>query len=138
MTTFEQARDDILTLFKTAWDTTTYPAVYEDTKGDRPASDTPFARPRIRHTTGGQASLSGGLGTSRFERIGFLLVAIYTPQGSGLTNAYSLAKIVADAFEGTASPNGVWFRNVRINEIGPDGDFFVTNVVVDFVYDEVK
>lgn len=136
--TFEQARDEIMTVFKTAWDTTTYPAVYEDTKAARPSSQTPFARPILRHVTGSQASLTGGLGTSRFQREGILTVQIYTPQGSGLTSGYSLVKIVADAFEGTATPGGVWFRDVRLNEIGADGDFFVINVLIDFEYDEVK
>ena len=137
--TYNQAVDDILDVFKTAWDTTTWKALYPNVGGSLPDDETdPWARVTLQHTDGGQASLTGGLGTTRWGRTGILTVQIFVPTGEGLSEARSLAKIVTDGFEGTSTTNGVWFRNARINEVGPDGDWFQTNVLIDFIYDEVK
>ncbi len=136
--TFTQANSEILTLFKAAWDATGHPALYENVKGAPPTTQIPWARVSVRHGPSGPTSLSGGLGTQRFERTGLLTVQIFIPNGEGLSTGYNLGKIVADAFEGVASPLQVWFRNVRVNEIGSDGEWFQFNVLVDFAYDEIK
>jgi hypothetical protein len=63
---------------------------------------------------------------------------VFEPPGKGLSGATDLPKVIQDAFEGVATASGVWFRDVTVNEIGPDGDFFQTNIVAFFEYDEVK
>ncbi len=63
---------------------------------------------------------------------------MFATAGEGLELAYSLAETVVSAFEGTTTERGVEFRNTRLNEIGPDGDWFQINVLADFTYDEVK
>ena len=137
--TLNQANIDILTLFKTAWDTTGFIALYENVAGEPPATPSPWARITLRHSGGGQGSLSGALGTKRWDRNGVLIVQVFVPNGEGLSQAYSLAKIVLDAYEGVSSPlRGVWFRNARINEVGPDGEWFQVNALIDFTYDEIK
>jgi len=138
--TYAQATDDILGVFKTAWDTTGWDAVYTNvaTPQKPPTGSDPWARVTLQHVTGNQASLTGGLGTARYSRAGILTIQIFTPAGEGLLEAHNLAKIITDAFEGTATANGVWFRNARVNEIGPDGDWYQVNVLIDFTYDEVK
>lgn len=141
--TYEEAVDDISAIFKTAWDTTGFPVDYENIADAEdntfpPDPSTPWARLTIRHSTGRQASLSGADGTKRYDRGGFLTVQVFVPAGEGLARAYQLGKVVTDAYEGTASTRGVWFRNARVNEIGPDGDWLQVNVLVDFNYDEVK
>lgn len=137
--TYAQAVDDILGLFKVAWDTTGYTAIYTNVAGDTPDDEEdPWARVTIQHTDGGQGSLTGGLGTTRWTRFGILTVQLFVPSGEGLSEAHTLGKLVTDAFEGVSTTNGVWFRNVRINEIGPDGEWYQVNVLVDFTYDEVK
>lgn len=136
--TYAQAVDDILGVFKTAWDTTGWIALYTNVKGDTPSGEDPWARVNLQHTGGGQASLTGGLGTTRWGREGFLTVQVFAPAGEGLSGAHTLAKIISDAFEGTSTVNGVWFRNVRVNEVGEDGDWYQVNVVIDFEYDEIK
>jgi hypothetical protein len=70
-----------------------------------------------------------------------VIVQVFAPltAGEGLTQAEALAIIARDAFEGkTAGAGQVWFRNVAINEIGPDGPWFQINVSADFLYDETK
>lgn len=135
--TYAQAVDDMLTMLKTAWDPTGHELFYDNVREQREDDTSPWAMVMVRHATGGQDTL-GAVGGRMFSRIGIMIVTINTPSGSGLSSAYSLAKVVADAFEGTSSPNGVWFRNVRINESGRDGAFYQTNVVIDFEYFESK
>ena len=139
--TFEQAYDEVLTTFKTAWDVPGHPVDYPNvtpTLTVPPAGDSsPWARVTITGLPPSARSLTG-LSTARYTRNGLLIVQIFVPLGEGLAEAYNLSKIVADAFEGVHTPRQVWFRNVRVQEIGPDGEWFQTNVLVDFTYDEVK
>lgn len=135
--TYDQATNEILTLLKTAWDTTGHQMDWENTREQRETDNSPWASVVVRHVSGQQDSL-GGLGFRSFIRFGVLIVTIRIPSGSGLSTGNTLAKVVADAYEGVSSPNGVWFRNVRINEQGRDGSNFVINVLADFEYTETK
>ena len=135
--TFEQAQDEMLTLLKAAWDPTGHKMFYEGIRDQRETDTSSWAQCAIRHAAGRQDTL-GGVGQRSFLRRGVLVVTIHTLSTSGLSEAYALSKVVVDAFEGVASPGGVWFRNVRINELGRDGTFNMTNVVVEFEYYELK
>ncbi len=135
--TYAQANDEILALLKTVWDPTGHKLFYEDVRDQRDEDQSPWAMVVVRHAAGQQDSL-GGRGRRSFLRLGVAIITIHTPSGSGLSNAYALAKVVADAYEGVSSPNGVWFRNVRVNELGRFGTFFQTNVLIDFEYTETK
>jgi len=137
--TLTEARDEIMDLFTTAW-TAGAPSValhYWDLSADTPgAGNAAWAAITARWTLGNQRGFA--IGPKRYERQGIVTVQIFTPFGSGLTEADSLAKIAHDAFEGVDTPNGVWFRNVRVNTIGHSGEWFQTNVLAEFIYDEVK
>lgn len=135
--TYAQANDEVLAQLKAVWDPTGHKLFYEDIRDQKETDMSPWATVVVRHAAGQQDSL-GGRGNRSFLRLGVLIVTINTPSGSGLSEAYALAKVVADAYEGASSPNGVWFRNVRINELGRDGTFYQTNVLVDFEYTETK
>jgi hypothetical protein len=137
--TFTGARDEVLTLFKTAWDAgaPTVPLRYWDKKSAIPGtSNDAWADIQMQWTGGEQRGF--GLGTRRYNREGIVTVKIFTPFGDGLIQADSLTKIAADAFEGVDTPNGVWFRRVRVNHVGQRGEWYQTNVLADFFYDEVK
>jgi hypothetical protein len=140
--TRKEAIDEICTVFKTAWDTTGHgDRVKYDNVGKTsvpPSGQDPWVRVVIRHGTSAQGSLAGEVGTRRFRRTGLITAQVMEVKGQGLSGATDLPKIVQDAFEGVSTPGGVWFRDVAINEIGPDGDFFLTNVVAFFEYDEIK
>ena len=135
--TYEAANDDMLAIMKAAWDATGYNLHYESVKQQRDTDNDPWAAVSIRHALGQQSSL-GGIGSRRFTRNGTIFVQIFTLIGKSLQEAYQLAKIVGDAYEGQASANGVWFRDIRVNEIGRDGTFYQMNVLIDFQYDEIK
>jgi hypothetical protein len=136
--TYAQAVDEMLALFKAAWvDTAHYGAVYEDLPGAKPTAQDTWARPVVRFADGHQGSLGDTTTGRMWTRVGSVIVQVFTPVGRGLSPARVAANIVAKAYEGVASPGGVWFRNVRLQEIGADGDFVQVNVVADFTYDEV-
>jgi hypothetical protein len=131
----QQAVDDMSAMFLAV--AGGYTIHWENVKKDRSSTQDPWFVYMVRHTIGQQDSL-GGIGSRSFLRAGQIVVAVYTPVGNGLSESYTLAKLVTDAYEGKASPNGVWFRNVRVNEIGVDGDFHQTNVIIEFQYHEQK
>lgn len=143
MTTNQEAVDDIYTKFKVAWDTVGHPVIFQDVPLDTAAQaaidtqEIPWCRVSIRHNTRVQATLNGP-GGRRFDARGIFIGEIYTPTGDGMTLARSLSRLVEQAFEGISTPNGVWFRNVRTQEIGPDGNFTHVNVIAEFQYDEVR
>lgn len=135
--TIAQARDEMLTLFKTAWDANglvgdvAVPVVYWDVPHDPPDADY-WARVTLRHFTGG----NDAIGNRLFVRTGTITVQIFTIHGEGLSNADALGKVAVDAFQGQATTGGAWFRNVRLNEVGQDGKWFQNNVLADFEYTE--
>lgn len=136
------ARDEVMTLFRTAWTASgapseTLPILFWDIAQDIPDSGA-WCRITMQHNEGEQVTLSNGSGNRRFRRFGVINVQIFTPIGDGLELNDLLTKIAEDAFEGVTSTNGIVFLNVRSNEVGPDGEWFQTNVLADFEYDEVK
>ena len=70
-----------------------------------------------------------------------MIVQIFVPLslGEGLLLDSKLAIIARDAYEGQRTVSDIWFRNVRINEVGSSSDaWFQTNVLAEFFYEELK
>lgn len=145
--TFTTARDAIQGLFWAAWQLLApaqnggaLPEVQWQGVEEEPADATaPFARVTIRHGTSRQSTF-GHTGARRFVRPGIVTVQVFSPisRGGGLTLAQNLAIIARDAFEGVGTADGIWFRNVRIQEIGLSGAWFQMNVTAEFEYDEMR
>jgi hypothetical protein len=141
------AYDEILGAFKTAWDASAgafnegnLPEVRYDGVGKQgpPDGEEPWARVTIRHVAGGQATLLGDAQVTRFTASGIITIQVFYPlKRGGLSNARSLAKVAKSAYEGKSTPSNVWFRNVRIVEVGPDGPWYNVNVLANFEYDEL-
>lgn len=134
--TIEQARDVILAVFKAAWDGTGFPATYTDVQGSPPTTETTWARVTLRHTTGAQTSLTGGLGLKRYTNKGFVWVQIFSPIGDGSVAGYAASQVVVNAFRD--ADTAVLFRNVHMSEVGNDGAFERFDVKAQFEYDEVR
>ena len=148
--TYDVARDEIQAEFNTAWVSNT-PAVTPDSlvpevfwqgaaePEEKPAK-LPWARVAIQHNVAGQGALSNAAGSRLWERFGFVTIQIFVPLelGQGLSLDAQLATIAKNAYEGKHTASSVWFRNVRINEVGEEGVWFRTDVIADFTYDEVK
>ena len=147
MTTFAEARDEIYGLFQTAllasaWSSVRviYPNVEADPLDSTPditsQQPDPWIRASVTHYSGRQTTIGGPL--QRFERRGAFRAEIYVARSRGMSQADLIAKVVSDAFEGQNTSSGIWFRNVRMDEIGPDGIWFRVDVIADFRYDEIK
>lgn len=130
----EEAEDIILGIFKTAWDPR--PAVYDDDPGNIPTGEVVWARATIRHATGRQSSLAGAIGTRRFTDEGTVFVQVFAPVGDGSTACMAAAREVQNAYRDARSR--VWFRDVRLNEVGASGAFYQINVLATFSYDDVR
>lgn len=146
--TFGSARDEILGLFHTYWTAQT-PAINDgkpvhvewpgvDSGSPPPASEA-WARIVLRHAASRQLTLAPA-GQRRFLRPGLITVQVFTPlsAGNGLSFAEKLGIIARDAFEGRSTDSGIWFRNARLQEVGPDGEWYQMNLTVEFQYDEVR
>lgn len=134
--TFEEARDEIFTLIKTAWDTTGFPIKWPGVKFDKPEPASVWAEVIFHHLAGGQQGF--GSGVNMWKRAGSMLVRVYCPMGEGFTLAYRNAKVIADAIEGNATPGGVWFRDTSIREGDEVGEYELVTVETIFHYTEVK
>lgn len=137
-----QAEDEVLTLFRTAWEAGIPSAGlalrYEDV-ADVPVATGAWARVSFRNSTGRQATLSGEVGRRLFEHTGFVVVQVFTPTGDGKVLANQLAQIAKNAFEGkTTTPGDVRLRNARIVPVGQEGSWYQTNVFADFEYEELR
>ena len=130
-----EARDAMFGVFNKTWDEI-YPVVWGTLPGTPPASETPWARVTVKHSGGGQSSLSGETGARRFKRYGILRLSLYVPAEGDQVIGYDLAQKVANAYEDARLD--VWFRNIRIREQGICGAFEQIDVLADFLYDEVR
>jgi hypothetical protein len=135
--TFIQARDDLLELIATAWATTGHTIKFPDKLFAFPNPAAPHAVVHIKHGPSKQAAL-GTSGGSRFERTGLIITQVYAPMGEGLSEPYTLAKVLADALEGKQTSRGVWFRDVEITEQDSDAVYAQVDIKAMFIYDEVK
>lgn len=137
-----QARNEMLAAFRAVWladpISASLPVLYPDTRHEPPAEGA-WARISVQHGDGRQATLSNEEGKRRWRHTGILTVQIFTPRGYGLALNDKLSAIAKRAFEGvTTTPGRVVFYRVRMREIGQDGQWFNTNVLADFEYDEVR
>lgn len=131
----DQARDEMLAVFKAAWDTTGLQATYTDIPGSVPDTEAAWARVTIQHADGGQTGF-GATEVKRFTNVGILTVQVFAPKGDGKTEAYRLAQLVLVAY--CQARGSVWYRKQRIREAGSDGAYEQINVLADFNYDDQR
>lgn len=138
------ARDEMLARVKVVTDAIPALApnvIYDDSDKQPPDGEDPpptWARVVVRHGPSSQTALSDDSGRRRYTRTGTITVQLFTPFNDGLKSADDIASQLQGAFLGVSTPHGVWFRDVRTNEVGQDGPWFQTNVLADFQYDEVR
>lgn len=147
--TVKEARNAIMAHLVDQWnaaDTTKHiPIEFENTKQGRQkgfdantSHPKPWARVTTRHATGQQTSLSDETAKKRYRFTGVLAIQIFTPSGDGGKLSDEIADVVMTFFQGKSTSNQVWFRNVRLNEVGASGPWFQANIIADFQYDQVK
>jgi len=132
--TFDEARDAMLAAFKAAWDPRV--ALYADVPGEPPTDSVVWARVKVLHAVGRQGSLTGGLGTVKYERQGILWIQVFSPVGDGNKAGYDAAQCLVNAYQ--AARGSIWYRNIRMDEMGTDGAFERFDVKADFEYTDVR
>ncbi len=139
------ARDEILAVVKAVTDTiaalgtASENVIWDDTQRTKPEGQDPpptWARVIVRHVTSELVALVSDAGARRYTKQGLLTIQLFTPS-DGLVSADAIVDQLEIAFRGADTPNGVWFRDPRSNEIGVEGPWFQTNVLIDFRYDQV-
>lgn len=148
--TLTQATDDILSMFKTAWEVpgaasdlggaTYVPAVYPRTTSNTEYDDTTEERVQVAFTNSGQGQHTGiGSGTGRYTKSGTVFFSIFTVKGLGPDRANALAQQIVNAFDGKTSGNGVVFNSTSVENVDDEKlGWDLTNVVVSFEFDEFK
>lgn len=140
--TSQQAERESVAIFKAMADLT-WPLAEQRYDGnesrDPPPSNKSWFRWTFQHTDGGQASLANHEGKRRWRREGLIMVQCFgLLDKGGKTLAQRMAESVRDAYQGAATPGGVWFRNATTSEVGNDGPHYQVNAITQFNYDEVR
>lgn len=145
--TIVQAAREMEELFRNVWGGR--PCDYPNLKNDNlPPADKSieWARFSIQHDLFQQASLAAHDGKRRFNREGFVYIQLFFPLNTGVIGPYTTAESVVKAYEGKQTPSGVWFRNVRFNEINSQagllnetnsGLWFNLLVIAEFTFDNI-
>ena len=143
----EQATDEINTMLLDAWtespETQLIPIVWGDVVSVKQGTvdyfkgTEPYLRAELFHESSRKASLRGPSG-SRREHSGTLAAFLHIQGGKGYANALPLISVAQDAFDGKASPSGVWFRNPEITNIGRQGTWYVMSMTATFIYDLIR
>ena len=140
--TLTQAHDEVLEVFDDAWSALATPPPVQ--YPDRPPPVDPFppvgatwARVHLTDNEGEQIGFGPAEGR-RYRSMGVLTVQIFAPKGSGRSIPQALAQTVLGAFRGKTTAGGLEFFRHRARDIGPDGDWWQTNVIVEYQYDSVE
>lgn len=145
--TYPQATDEIKSFFWSDWNSVKtssivgyVPKVFWQgiTEPDPPDSDAFWARFSIQTVFEEQSGLSGGDLSRRYTTSGLIFIQIFCPKSEsrGFEFGQQLASVGRASFRGRSTPGGVWFRNVRINELNPEQLCYRFNVVSEFEFDE--
>lgn len=132
----EAATDEILGVFKAAWDGTGYaPPLWSGTVGGPPTAPAPWVRVGVQHADGRQTGFSVGGSSGRlYTHSGFVWVQLFVPEGQGRELALQLARLVLNAYR--TARGSVWYRNHRFREAGSSGGYAQVNCNIDFAYDD--
>jgi len=96
----------------------------------------PWIRISMKHNTGGQSSLAGQNGLRRYTKYGFLIVEVFGAAGNGQLITDPIADAILTGVQGKSTPGNIWFRNGTVKEVGIDGAWWKTNVILEFEYDQ--
>lgn len=98
-----------------------------------PKAGVPFIRPTITQTLSELTTVASP-GKGNYREYGILTVQVFTEQNKGSRPNATLADGVAALFRGY-NEERLYMHEARINRIGSDKEFFQTNVLVEFYYD---
>jgi hypothetical protein len=143
--------DAIFALFNTAWagDTTAIVGSVPDIRWagveepDKPPMNAFWCRvSTITTTPEKQTALRIGVAPSqnrRYTSSGIVFVQIFCPMSvaDAMNKGRKLAELARNAFRGKETANNVWFRDMRIDPLAPEDEFYRFNVSVEYEFDEI-
>jgi len=136
------AIDLIFGEFATAW-AANAPApipviAWQDIVFDPPDTAASWCRLSVMHNESDIVTL-GGVGNRIWRTDGRVFVQIFTRSGKGREDSDALVEVAINAFRGKSigTTPCVRFRDIKPQEVGPDGAWYQQNVSVHFEYDEV-
>lgn len=146
MTTFLQARKEVIDLIRDAWlangTSSGVALVFENAKGSAPPTGQdangralPWARISVRNLAGEEETL-GPIGAKRFLYSGLASLEIYTAIGDGMQVGDALAQVGVESMRGNSTASGVWFYQVGSSEVGLDGKHYRQDVVGRFRFED--
>jgi hypothetical protein len=130
------AKAEIFELLTAAWQPTGLTLIYPNMPGNPPQTASAWARVTIRPLAGRQVSLTNQHHQQRWESRGQVDVQIMSPGGSGSAQPAALVQVVLGAFRGKTTPGGLRFTNVYEAAGGPDGLYWMSRVVAEYVFEE--
>lgn len=76
---------------------------------------------------------------TRYTSEGLIFIQLFAPRkdDQGAEHLRLLAQIAKSAFRGTSLGCGIWFRRVRANILEPEHNYFRTNVIANYIYDDI-
>lgn len=149
--TREEAFDQINALFLEAWDANAgavagyIPEVrwHGNEKDTKPDASRFWVRHSIMGVGDEQIVMSpcvGKPGQRLYEATGLIFIQIFCPKSikNSLILGGRLATIAQNAYRGKTTEGAVWFRNVRVNDIPNEREYYRLNVVAEYEYDELQ
>lgn len=132
----EEAVDAIANIVNDFAIANSLPVEWPDLPFDKPDTGS-YIKYTIRHAIGLQAALSMNAAKKRlWENAGVCGVIVNSPIASGNTVGYTLANLLKSALR--ANNSAVWFRNIRIRELGSEGGYTQITVLWDFEYRDTE
>lgn len=145
------ARDQMAARLVSAWEAQDWPSLglgiaqapiitWEGRGGDSgPSIEQPYIHFSAKHNEQPQGSLSDDEGNKLWAASGLIVIQCKGPlaPGNGFEVAERMAIIARNAYRGKQTPDCIWFRNPRIQEVGADSGWFIFNTFIEFEYDEV-
>ena len=148
MTTYENAVNEIFSLFNTKWQANTtaivgyIPTVFWQgvKEPNLPDSSKYWARISTRMVLEQQSSISacvGPEGMKKYESVGIVTVQLFCPQSDIQVGARGrkLAQMVKNIFRRRST--NVWFLDSTLQELSPEPSWFRFNITAELHFEEV-
>ncbi len=112
-----------------------FPVAIDNKKLEKP-DGVKWVRLTILFNDGNQDSL-GKVGNRKYVKRGLIFVQVFTPINKGTNTNDDLCNSSLNLFDGVRISD-LWMYNGKINTIGPDGEFYQQNVVVEFEFENIR
>jgi hypothetical protein len=141
-----EARGEAFTLFEAGWNAAGIidptPEVRWQGKAEGEPPRSYFARVSMVQASTRQASFAetDAASKTKYDNQGHIIVQVFAPMNAedAFYNGGLLAAKARDIFRRVETPSGMWFRNMRVNELSNDGEYFRWNVIIEYWFVETS